>query len=776
MHRRDGRLVPVAAAAWGAAAFATLHAELAWPATGVLAFTALVALGFASAVRQPARTWCALSAVALAAAAGVCASVGSAQPDRDALAAVNVSGGRAVTIYATAVGKIERGALGWRFDSTVTRVRLGTAQSGGVSFGGVGVPVLVRLPDTAVPGDLDLGATLRLTGTAWPADAGQRAVLIFTATGEPEVLSPPTGVLAAASALRHGLLETIRSLPPPGGGLVAGLAVGDTSLVSPALDTAMKQSSLSHLTAVSGANCALVVALAFGAAALCRARRAVRVTAGMAALVGFVILVTPEPSVVRAAAMAAVAMLGVLLGRPGAGLSLLSTAVIALLIADPWLGLSLGFALSAAATAALLVGSAPLADALARWMPRPLALGLSVPLAAQLACGPLIVLIAPTLSVYGVIANTVAAPAAPLGTLLGLAACLTAGIPLLGSGLAALAWLPAAWVAETATLFADLPGSVVPWPEGLWGLVALALLGAAVTTVIIPVPPRVRATGILVLAAALGALLATGPIADGIERARTPAAWTIVACDIGQGDALLVRSAGVVALIDTGPAPAPLARCLADLGISHIDLLVLTHFDLDHRGGVAAVQGRVGEVLHGPIDGLDDARGLEHLAAGGARITSAVRGMTGMLGESRWRVLWPRATTAPGNDGSVAVDFRGGGVPTSLFLGDLSEAGQQAMAADAPLLASYQVVKVAHHGSADQDPTLYERIHPSLSIVSVGADNDYGHPRAETLDMLDALHSRIVRTDQEGMIAVWADDAGLRLWSSRPPTGVAPDG
>src|SRR5690606_25237668 len=120
--------------------------------------------------------------------------------------------------------------------------------------------------------------------------------------------------------------------------------------------------------------------------------------------------VSPEPSVVRAATMAAIAMLGVLLGRPGAGVSVLALAVVVLLVLDPWLAASLGFALSTAATGALLLAAAPLTDGLARWMPRPVALAVAVPLAAQLACGPLLVLIDPRVPLYGVVANMLAAP------------------------------------------------------------------------------------------------------------------------------------------------------------------------------------------------------------------------------------------------------------------------------------------------------------------------------------------------------------------------------
>ncbi|MBN9177358.1 MAG: ComEC/Rec2 family competence protein [Microbacterium sp.] len=767
-------MVPVAASAWLTAVLLTLSPEVAGAAALVGWVAAVLLLGVAARVRQPTRTWCALGSVTLAVAAAVATHVALALPARDALARTEVDGGRVLTAQVRAVGKIEPSADGWRFDGVLDRLQRGNDREGAEEFGGV--PVVVRL--SARPDGLDLGAVVSVTGTAWVTDPGQRAVLVIDANGAVRVDAEAAGPLAAASALRRGLVAVSSGLPPPGAGLIAGLAVGDTSAVSPELDAAMKASSLSHLTAVSGANCALIVAGAFGFAALCRARRGVRVAAGLVALASFVVLVSPEPSVVRAAAMAAIAMLGILLGRPGGGLSLLATAVAVLLVSDPWLGLSLGFALSSAATGALLVGAGPLADGLARWMPRPLALGVSVPLAAQLACGPLIVLIAPQLSVYGVVANMLAAPAAPLGTVLGLAACLFAGIPLLGSGLAALAWLPATWISGIATTFADLPGSVIAWPEGVGGLVALSIVGGAVAALVLPtrsIRSPVRIGAAWTLAAAIGVGLALGPVTDVFDRTGLPHAWTIAACDVGQGDAVLVRSAGAVALIDTGPDPAPLARCLDRLGVGHLDLLVLTHFDLDHRGGVAAVQGRVDLVLHGPLTGPEDGRALGGLTSAGATTTQAARGMSGSLGDTHWRVLWPRPDTPGGNDASVVVEFRGGGVPASLFLGDLSAAGQQAMAADAALLSAYDVVKVAHHGSADQDPALYARLHPRVAFVTVG-ENTYGHPRAKTLDLLAGLGARILRTDQEGLLAAWADSDGLRVWSERAPGRVPPDG
>lgn len=232
---------------------------------------------------------------------------------------------------------------------------------------------------------------------------------------------------------------------------------------------------------------------------------------------------------------------------------------------------------------------------------------------------------------------------------------------------------------------------------------------------------------------------------------------------------MVVRSATRVALIDTGPEPAPLTACLRSLGIEHIDLLVLTHYDLDHVGGVEAVRGRVDAVLHGPVSEADERRLLDDLAAAGAELRQASAGQHGMLGEATWRVLWPQPHSVAfpeGNDASVVMEFEGGGVPRSISLGDLS-APSQRMLLRAARLGRYDIVKVSHHGSADQAPELYETVQARAALIGVGADNDYGHPRSETLDLLGATGARMLRTDQSGRILLGLHDGELQVWTAR---------
>ncbi len=408
---------------------------------------------------------------------------------------------------------------------------------------------------------------------------GERSALVVFAN-DAEVVEPASGVFGVAAALKHAFVERSLRLPEPGAGLLPGLAVGDTRAVSIELNDDMRTSGLSHLTAVSGANCAIVVGGIFWIAALCGAGRMLRVALAVVGLAGFVVLVTPEPSVIRAAVMASVGMLTVLLGRPSAGAGMLSLCAAAILLVDPWLAATPGFALSVAASGALILLAPPLARGFGRIMPGPVALALAVPFAAQLACGPIIALFAEQQSLIGIAANIIAAPAAPIATVVGLLACLAAPLPGLADLLASSAWLPAAWIAATATTTARLPGAQLLLPAGIGSALLVGLVSVCIAVVVIRsgrpgtgaaigrgglIVQRAAAAVLIVVLSLAGArVLLDGPLAT----ATTPEGWAIAACDVGQGDALLVRSAARVALIDTGPAPEPLAACLRSLSAS----------------------------------------------------------------------------------------------------------------------------------------------------------------------------------------------------------------
>ena len=234
---------------------------------------------------------------------------------------------------------------------------------------------------------------------------------MVTVRGPPTLIGGPPLVQQAAGDLRAGLRRAARVLPRAERGLLPGLVLGDTSRMPAGLVDDFRTAGLTHLTAVSGANLAIVVTfvLVVGRWAGLRGRW-LPVTAALA-MAWFVVLARPQPSVLRAAVMGAIALLALGTGRRRRSLAALAAAVLGLLLIDPWLARSFGFALSVLATAGLVLLAPGWARAwTARGLPRPVAEALAVPVAAQLVCAPVIVLLSGQVSLVAVAANLLAAP------------------------------------------------------------------------------------------------------------------------------------------------------------------------------------------------------------------------------------------------------------------------------------------------------------------------------------------------------------------------------
>jgi competence protein ComEC len=793
--RVDLRLAVPVGVAWASVAV-LLGFPGALPAAAVIAWA--VAIGLLTvALLLRRRPGTLVILMVAAAATGLVLGSAVAQGGRRAPEALTAAaaGGHFVTAVAVATETV--GASGARSGA----MRPGTARfAATLSSVTIGERVLRVETPVTVFGPIDsstrwgIGTTVALSGTLAATEPGDAVAFLFFASGQPRALAGPAWLLDWANGLRSRFSDAAGELPGDGGALLPGLAIGDTSAVSPALDTAMKTSSLSHLTAVSGANCAVIIALIMAAGGALGIRRGWRVAASVIVLFGFVVLVTPQPSVLRAAVMAVLVLAALGSGRPVRGLPVLALAVVILLTADPWLARSYGFILSVLATGGLLVLSRPLTAFLARWLPLPLAAVIAIPLAAQLACQPVLILLNASIPLYAVPANLLAEPAAPAATVLGLIACLALPwFPAVGAVVARVAWLPSSWIAGIARFFDSLPGNTIPWLAGAAGVAMAAAVILLALVAVLHRAGRARriATVVLVLAV-VGYFGVVG--GDRLRQAiARPQDWQIAACDIGQGDAVLVQSAGRVALIDTGPDPALLRHCLDVLGIARIDLLVLTHYDLDHVGGTSAVLGMVDRAIIGPAADFHDTALAQSVRGAGAEVDQVGRGESGSLGELRWSVLWPPTRLGdvqPGNDASVTVEFSGvgactGGCLSALFLGDLGEQPQARMLAANRDLGRVDVVKVAHHGSADQDPALYERVLAAVGLISVGAHNRYGHPTDRLLKILATVGTRAERTDRQGMVLVSPrPGGGMSVWSERAGsegagsegTGSAADG
>ncbi|WP_346386567.1 ComEC/Rec2 family competence protein [Nocardioides sp.] len=661
----------------------------------------------------------------------------------------------AVTVVAT-VGSDPRVLSGRFGDQVMVRLDVHRVTGRGSTFE-LTTPVLL-IGDLAW-GEVPLGATVRASGRLSPSDGSDVAGMLG-ANGKPETLAPPDLWWRGADALRQSLRDSVASRPADQRALVPALVDGDDTNLDAALADDFRDTGLTHLLAVSGTNLTLVVGFLLVVARWSRVRGRWLYVVGGCGIAGFVLLARTEPSVLRAAVMGTVGLFAMGVNGRERGFRALGVAVVTLLLVQPALATSIGFALSVLATTGILVLAPGWRDDLSRWLPRWLAEAVAVPAAAQLACTPLVAAISGQVSIVAVAANLVVAPAVGPATVLGLV-----------GGLLGLVWDPAgrlagaaagwcvAWIVEVAHRGASLPSAAIEWGTGAVSLAVLTVLCAA-AALVAPHLLRRRTTG---LGCAL--LMVVAVVVRPPTPGWPPDGWVLAMCDIGQGDALVLNAGpGTGIVVDAGPDPALVDRCLSRLDVERVPLVVLTHFHADHVDGLAGVlDGRsVGAIettrLQDPPEGVDVV--TEAARSAGVPISTAAFGGTRTIGDVTFQVLWPPAdspSVGPG-DGSTAneasvvllVEIRG---MRLLLTGDVEPEGQAALAGMLPGL-HVDVLKLPHHGSRYQDLDFLESLQAGLVLVSVGADNDYGHPSAEALEPLAATGATILRTDLDGDVVV----------------------
>ncbi|MEO3779031.1 ComEC/Rec2 family competence protein [Micromonospora sp. B11E3] len=638
--------------------------------------------------------------------------------------------------------------------------------------------VLVLATDPAWRGLLP-GQRLTTEGRLAAPRGGDLTAAVLTVRAAPTLHGPPPWSQRGAGTLRVGLQRACEPLPDEQGGLLPGLVVGDTSRLAPTVEEDFRATGMTHLNAVSGSNVAIVVGAVLLLARWSRAGPWLAAGLCAVALVGFVILVRPSPSVVRAATMGAIGLAALAAGRPRAALPALAAAVAALVLVDPDLAGDPGFALSVLATAGLLLLAPAWRDGLRRrGVPPGLAEALAVPAAAQLACGPVVAGISGTVSLVAVPANLLAVPAIAPATVLGVAAAVLS--PVWPAGAEFAAWLaswPAWWLVTVARYGARLPAGTLPWPGGLTG--ALLLAGLTVALLVAARRPVVRRLVAVVAVAVIVGTLPVRLVAGGWP----PSRWVAVTCAVGQGDALVLPvAAGRAVVVDAGPDPAAVDGCLRRLGVREVSLLLFSHFHVDHTGGVAGVfRGRRVAAVRTPqwpepAAGRDLVRGAA--AAGGAELVPATAGWTHRDGAVELVVLGPpyplRGTRSDANNNSLVLLATVAGVRV-LLAGDAETEEQRALLDRAPPGGMRaDVLKVAHHGSAYQEPAFLDAVRPRVALVPVGVGNSYGHPNPAVLARLARAGARVLRTDTDGDLAVVRHRDGLAVVTRGAPPGRQP--
>ncbi len=340
------------------------------------------------------------------------------------------------------------------------------------------LPVVVIAPASSWRSLLPSTRVAATADVELPRDRDVAALLVVRRG--PVMIRGPSALQRWAGGIRAGLRRAAAHLPAAERGLLPGLVDGDTSAMPAAVTTDFQRAGLTHLTAVSGANLAVVIAAVFGVLRWTplSIRGRTLVTAG--ALVGFVVLARPTPSVLRAAGMGLLALAAIGFGRPRALLPALLATTTALVLFSPSLASSAGFALSVLATLALLVLAPGWTTALRQRLPpafAPLAPALTAPLAAQLACMPVIAAISGSVSVAAVPANLLALPAVPVTTVLGLLAAVVSQVSPGAAGmLCGAAGVGCHWLVLVARTAAHLPLATVAVPSGTAGLVSVTVL------------------------------------------------------------------------------------------------------------------------------------------------------------------------------------------------------------------------------------------------------------------------------------------------------------
>lgn len=634
--------------------------------------------------------------------------------------------------------------------------------------------------DAATARDLPVGSTVSALVRFGPADRGEAIAAIASVKGNLRVTADPSPGLRAVAAVRQGLREAVATRPAEQRALVPALVLGDTAAMTEELKSDFQTTGLTHLTAVSGANLTLLMAFLSLVARLLGVRGWWLRGIALGSVVVFVALCRTEPSVLRAAAMGVVALASLGVNSPiGKGVRHLSVAVLALMMFDPWLSRSAGFALSVLASAGIIVLARRWAGLLATWLPMFLAEAIAVPLAAQVATQPVVSLLSGRVSLIGLLANALAGPFVGPATVLGFAA---AGLSQVWPWSAAFAGWLASWAAQgiltVAHRGAALPGADISWPISGAGIVVLTGLGVLIAGWA-PVVLRRRWLCIGLALVGIAGLL-RAPVTPGWP----PRDWQMVACDVGQGDGLVLNAGGDSAMvIDTGEEPEAIDRCLDQLGITNIPVLVLTHFHSDHTGGlIGAMDHRlVGVVLTTTLSQhADTGAVVQHQAdTAGTRIQAIAAGVDFTVGAINWRTIGPvgsRVTTAGGegesseeNDASIVAvaEINGADGPLRVLLtGDVEPSGQQAIMRTRAHVGA-DVLKMPHHGSSRQDESMFRATGAQIAIASAGKDNEYGHPAAKAIRLAESSGMTFYRTDLQGSVAVTRTARGVEVVTQR---------
>lgn len=594
---------------------------------------------------------------------------------------------------------------------------------------------------------------------AWLLERGIGATGYVRSRGEQKRLGTRNSVFDRIEQAREAVRERFAAHlgATPAAGILAALAVGDQRAIAAEEWQLFSRTGVTHLMSISGLHVTLVSGLAawlvaffwrgVPALALRLPARKAAALAAIAAALGYTLLAGFAVPAQRTFYMVTVVAAALWAGRMASPVRTLALALAAVLLADPWAPLAPGFWLSFGAVALIFyVGTG--------WTERESRLKqyARIQWAITIGLAPAALLMFGQISVAGPVANALAIPlVSAVITPLALGAAVVPVAALLDLA----AWL-VEWLLQFLEWCAALPGAL--WQQHVppaWG-VALALAGVA--WLLAPRGVPARACGAALMAPAFFVTPAAPPIGE---------AW-VTTYDVGQGLAVMVRTASRTLLYDAGPAFGAdsdsggrvVVPALRAAGLTSVDLMILTHEDADHIGGALTVLESV-EVAR-LSSSLPAAHALNTLVAGPRR---CLAGEAWQWDGVNFELLHPPSADEPGRNNQSCVLRVASSGGAMLLTGDIERLAELALARKN---VKADVLLVPHHGSrSSSSPEFVGAVAPRWAVVPAGYRSRFGHPSAEVLARYRAAGASILRTDLDGAVRVRLHRGGVEVSGQR---------
>lgn len=560
---------------------------------------------------------------------------------------------------------------------------------------------------------------------------------------------------------RGQLLERINELfPGESGAFASALLLGERSGVTYEMDTAFKVSGISHVIAVSGLHVSILFGLIY---TLLVKRRVLSCVVGIPALFLFAAIAGFSPSITRACIMQSLMLLAMMLDKEYDGPTALAFSVFVMLVANPLTILSVSFQLSIGCMLGIFLFSEKIRNALLlcgrKWFTKErnistkiwkvVTSSVSVSLSATVMITPLVAYYFGCISIYGVVTNLLTLWVISF-IFYGIIVCLFLSLISVGVGqvVAAVVAIPIQFVLGTAGFISRLPMAavytsnpyVVVWLIGVYAMLGIFLL-------------QRKKQPMLLLTSIVFTLLLTQvfswfePLQDDFR---------ITMLDVGQGQSILLQSDGKTFLVDCGgddgeDAASTTAEALLSQGISRLDGIIVTHYDVDHAGGVVPLLSRVQtDRLILPYTEKEDEISQSLAAASNGSVEYVREDLVYTFGSTEM-TIFASNTHESDNESSICILFQRESCGI-LITGDRGADGEKQLL-QAHSIPEVDVLVAGHHGSAGStSEELLAATSPQFAFVSVGEDNRYGHPSDKVLERLIGAGCEIYRTDIHGTI------------------------